>query len=177
MVVNLLTLCAVIDVRKLTSEAGENELGHGGAQARGARRGDGALQDPEVFRRPRTCRTVWPPGGRRGRAGGGDPRLSGVSAAWDSRPTGFRGGFLELRELQGEAWGFWNRGPLTPRKPGAPRSEGWGGGGSGAALPGEEAPPTPSRPRPGLRARSRSEGRPVWLPSRTKPARTVTATG
>lgn len=110
-------------------------------------------------------------------AGGGDSRLSGVSAAWDSRPTGFRGGFLELRELQGEAWGFWNRGPLTPRKPGAPRSEGWGGGGSGAALPGEEAPPTPSRPRPGLRARSRSEGRPVWLPSRTKPARTVTATG
>lgn len=68
MVVNLLTLCAVIDVRKLTSEAGENELGHGGAQARGARRGDGALQDPEVFRRPRTCRTVWPPGGRRGPA-------------------------------------------------------------------------------------------------------------
>lgn len=55
MVVNLLTLCAVIDVRKLTSEAGENELGVGFS----ARRGPGP-RGPQRRRRVAGPRGVLP---------------------------------------------------------------------------------------------------------------------
>lgn len=134
MVVNLLTLCAVIDVRKLTSEAGENELGHGGAQARGARRGDGALQDPEVFRRPRTCRTVWPPGGLRGPAAVRRERGLGQQA---HRLPGWVFG---ATRVAGRGLGFLESGPADSPKAWRPPQRGVGPGRVWRCSPGRGSP-------------------------------------
>lgn len=63
-------------------------------------------------------------------------------------PTGFRDGFLELSELEDEASGFWNQGPLTPQEPGAQAAR-CGAGKGPARLSRERTPP--SGPRLGLR--------------------------